>query len=75
MLCNPVYHEMLLLVLLKSATAPPALYLICRLVREPLDPDLGGACRAAGGGAAGVNHMNVPPEQIRSDGAARPGRP
>lgn len=45
--------------------------------QEPLDPDLGGACRAAGGGggAVGVNHMNVPPEQIRSDGAVRTGRP
>lgn len=32
MLCNPVYHEMLLLVVLKSARAPPALYLIRRLV-------------------------------------------
>lgn len=48
---------------------------LCCVHREPLDPDLGGACRAAGGGAAGVNHMNVPPEQIRSDRAVRPGRP
>lgn len=30
---------------------------------------------AAGSRAAGVNHMNVPPEQIGSDEVVRPGRP
>lgn len=45
----------------------------------PSGADQGGACGAgriaAGSHAAGVNHMNVPPEQIGSGEAGRPGRP
>lgn len=51
----------------------------CCLPLQPLDPEQGGACNAgwiaAGSRAAGVNHMNVPPEQIGSGEAGRPGRP
>lgn len=70
----------------KVPTTPPVLPLDprwqlrpCCVPLQPLDPDQGGACRAwwiaAGSRAAGVNHMNVPPEQIESGEAGRPGRP